>query len=49
MHNLDEYIKIRAANVSTDIGPNMINAVSTEKLGVVVSDNQLEDFFSRIS
>ncbi|KAJ4706402.1 Protein N-terminal glutamine amidohydrolase [Melia azedarach] len=49
VHNLDEYIKIRAANVSTDIGPNMINAVSTEKLGVVVSDNQLEDFFSRIS
>ncbi|KAF8398355.1 hypothetical protein HHK36_017282 [Tetracentron sinense] len=49
VHNLDEYIDICAANVVTKFGDDLINAVFSHKLGVVVSENQLADFFSLIS
>ncbi|XP_031262852.1 protein N-terminal glutamine amidohydrolase [Pistacia vera] len=49
VHNLNEYIEMRAADVATNVGADLINAVSTEKLGAVIDENQLEEFFSQIS
>ncbi|KAJ0043508.1 hypothetical protein Pint_17888 [Pistacia integerrima] len=49
VHNLNEYIEMRAADVATNVGADLINAVSTEKLGVLIGENQLEEFFSQIS
>ncbi|XP_050230253.1 protein N-terminal glutamine amidohydrolase [Mercurialis annua] len=47
VHNLNEYNEIHASNEMTDIGMDSINLVFTEKYGVVISENQLEDFFSK--
>lgn len=49
VHNLNEYLEIHAADVPTSVGDDMINAVLTEKHGVVISENQVEDFFSLFS
>lgn len=49
MHNLSEYIEMRSADVATDVGADLINAVFTEKLGVVIGEKQLEEFFSQVS
>ncbi|TXG70363.1 hypothetical protein EZV62_005298 [Acer yangbiense] len=49
MHNLNEYIEIGAKNISTNVGAELINDVSNKKLGVVMNENQLEEFFSQIS
>lgn len=49
VHNLNEYIEMRAADVATNVGADLINAVFTEKLGVVIGENQLEEFFSQVS
>ncbi|TXG70360.1 hypothetical protein EZV62_005295 [Acer yangbiense] len=46
VHNLNEYIEIGAENISTNIGAELINDVSNKKLGVVMNENQLEEFFS---
>ncbi|KAK4839123.1 hypothetical protein QYF36_019311 [Acer negundo] len=48
MHNLNEYIEIRAEDISTNVGAEMINDVSNKKLGVVMNENQLEEFFSQV-
>ncbi|KAH9679130.1 protein N-terminal glutamine amidohydrolase [Citrus sinensis] len=48
-HNLNEYNEIRAAEVSVNVEPDLINAVYTNKLGVVLSENQLEEFFTQVS
>ncbi|KAL9409209.1 hypothetical protein AB3S75_047572 [Citrus x aurantiifolia] len=48
-HNLNEYNEIRAAEVSVNVEPNLINAVYTNKLGVVLCENQLEEFFTQVS
>ncbi|KAK0596193.1 hypothetical protein LWI29_013509 [Acer saccharum] len=49
VHNLNEYIEISAENISTNVGAELINDVSNKKLGVVMNENQLEEFFSQIS
>ncbi|XP_044505752.1 protein N-terminal glutamine amidohydrolase [Mangifera indica] len=49
VHNLSEYIEMRSADVATDVGVDLINAVFTEKLGVVIGEKQLEEFFSQVS
>ncbi|XP_062166183.1 protein N-terminal glutamine amidohydrolase isoform X2 [Alnus glutinosa] len=48
VHNLNEYNEICAADVMTNAGSDLINAVFTQKLGVVANEGQLEDFFSQI-
>ncbi|KAK0598502.1 hypothetical protein LWI29_035262 [Acer saccharum] len=49
LHNLNEYIEIRAGGISTNVGAELINDVSNKKLGVVINENQLEEFFSLVS
>ncbi|KAL6138092.1 hypothetical protein ACLB2K_063378 [Fragaria x ananassa] len=48
VHNLNDYFDISATDVVKEAGYDMINAVFTEKFGVVIGENQLEDFFSQI-
>ncbi|KAH9648396.1 protein N-terminal glutamine amidohydrolase [Citrus sinensis] len=48
-HNLNEYNEIRADEVSVNVEPDLIHAVYTNKLGVVLSENQLEEFFAQVS
>ncbi|GAY53712.1 hypothetical protein CUMW_151180 [Citrus unshiu] len=48
-HNLNEYNEIRADEVSVNVEPDLIHAVYTNKLGVVLSENQLEEFFTQVS
>lgn len=49
MHNLNEYIEIRAADVVTNLGDDSVDAAFNQKLGVIVSETQLEEFVSLIS
>ncbi|TXG46203.1 hypothetical protein EZV62_028298 [Acer yangbiense] len=49
VHNLNEYIEIGTENISTNVGAELINDVSNKKLGVVMNENQLEEFFSQVS
>ncbi|KAK0595922.1 hypothetical protein LWI29_011091 [Acer saccharum] len=49
VHNLNEYIEISGENISTNVGVELINDVFNKKLGVVMNENQLEEFFSQIS
>ncbi|KAL7194377.1 hypothetical protein ACSBR1_034730 [Camellia fascicularis] len=49
VHSLNEYIEISTAGLSKDIGVDLIDAVHSQKLGVTVSETQLEEFFSLIS
>ncbi|XP_004304351.1 PREDICTED: protein N-terminal glutamine amidohydrolase [Fragaria vesca subsp. vesca] len=48
VHNMHDYFDISATDVVKEAGYDMINAVFTEKFGVVIGENQLEDFFSQI-
>ncbi|GMY18857.1 protein N-terminal glutamine amidohydrolase isoform X1 [Fagus crenata] len=47
VHNLNEYNEIHAADVMTNAGDSL-NAVFTERLGVVINESQLEEFFKQI-
>ncbi|CAL5423310.1 unnamed protein product [Camellia sinensis] len=49
VHNVHEYIEITTAGLAKDIGVDLIDAVHRQKLGVTVSETQLEEFFSLIS
>lgn len=49
VHNLNEYIDIRTADVAGNAGVDLNNAVFSEKLGAVISDSQLVELFSQIS
>ncbi|KAH7557217.1 hypothetical protein JRO89_XS11G0076400 [Xanthoceras sorbifolium] len=49
VHNLNEYIEIRAEEITTNVGADLITAVFNNKLGVVMNENQLEEFFSQVS
>ncbi|KAF5941015.1 hypothetical protein HYC85_022182, partial [Camellia sinensis] len=49
VHSLNEYIEISTAGLAKDIGVDLIDAVHSQKLGVTVSETQLEEFFSLIS
>ncbi|KAL5810459.1 hypothetical protein ACOSQ4_027027 [Xanthoceras sorbifolium] len=48
VHNLNEYIEIRAEEITTNVGADLITAVFNNKLGVVMNENQLEEFFSQV-
>lgn len=48
VHNLNEYMDISTADVVHNVGADLINAVFTEKFGVLVGEDQLEKFFSLI-
>ncbi|KAK2656048.1 hypothetical protein Ddye_009100 [Dipteronia dyeriana] len=49
VHNLNEFIEIRAEDILTNVGAELINDVSNRKLCVVMKENQLEEFFSQVS
>lgn len=49
VHNLNGYFDISAAEAVKEAGDGMADAVFTQKLGVVVGESQLEEFFSQIS
>ena len=49
VHNLNEFIEILVEDISTNVGAELINDVSNKKLGVVMNENQLEEFFSQVS
>ncbi|KAK4404863.1 protein N-terminal glutamine amidohydrolase [Sesamum angolense] len=48
-HNLNEYMEMSSADVVKSVGLDTIDAVLTQKLGVLVSESHLEEFFSKIS
>ncbi|KAF5750220.1 protein N-terminal glutamine amidohydrolase-like [Tripterygium wilfordii] len=48
-HNLNEYIDMKTSDGLQNVGTDSIDAVFTQKLGVVIAGNQLEEFFSQIS
>jgi len=47
VHNLNEYNEIHAADVMTNAG-DFLNAVFTQRLGAVINENQLEEFFLKM-
>ncbi|KAB5551792.1 hypothetical protein DKX38_009103 [Salix brachista] len=49
VHNLNEYMEIHASDELKNMEADLINSVFTQQLGVVISENQLEEFFSQIS
>ncbi|KAG5555720.1 hypothetical protein RHGRI_006384 [Rhododendron griersonianum] len=46
VHNLNEYMEVIAADVVSNVGSDSIIAVRSHKLGIVVNETQLEEFFS---
>ncbi|PHT54466.1 Protein N-terminal glutamine amidohydrolase [Capsicum baccatum] len=49
VHNLNEYITVSPDDVVIDVGADTVNVVFSDKLGVVVGENDLFGFFSLIS
>ncbi|KAL3637232.1 Protein N-terminal glutamine amidohydrolase [Castilleja foliolosa] len=48
VHNLNEYMEMSSVDVVKSIGVDTVDTLSTQKLGVVVGESQLEEFFSHI-
>ncbi|RYR26123.1 hypothetical protein Ahy_B02g060282 isoform B [Arachis hypogaea] len=48
VHNLNEYMNISAANATTDF-TSIKHELYTQKHGVVIKENQLEELFSQIA
>ncbi|KAL2923590.1 Protein N-terminal glutamine amidohydrolase [Bienertia sinuspersici] len=46
VHNLNEYIEIHSADVVPAVEADLVNTVKRERLGLVISENQLEEFFA---
>ncbi|GER25869.1 protein N-terminal glutamine amidohydrolase, partial [Striga asiatica] len=46
-HNLNEYMEMSSVDVVKSIREETISTVQSEKLGVLVSETQLEEFFSQ--
>ncbi|GAB4843861.1 Protein N-terminal glutamine amidohydrolase [Ancistrocladus abbreviatus] len=49
VHNLNEYIEIHGADIVSRVEVDLLDAVYAQKLGVVVRENQLEEFFSLLT
>ncbi|KAG4996707.1 hypothetical protein AAZX31_10G091300 [Glycine max] len=50
VHNLNEYINISAADAITDVTISSVkDAISTQTHGVVIKENQLEEFICQLS
>ncbi|KAH6772834.1 amino-terminal glutamine amidohydrolase [Perilla frutescens var. hirtella] len=47
-HNLNEYLAMSSLDVTKSIGDDTVDVVLTEKLGVLVGESRLEEFFSQI-
>ncbi|KAK6149145.1 hypothetical protein DH2020_016670 [Rehmannia glutinosa] len=47
-HNLNEYMEMSSVDVVKNIGADTVDMVSTQKLGVLVSESKLEELFSQI-
>jgi len=50
VHNLNEYINISVADAITDVSISSVkDVIFTQKNGVVIKDNQLEEFICQLS
>ncbi|XP_074276819.1 protein N-terminal glutamine amidohydrolase [Silene latifolia] len=49
IHNLNEYMEIHSGDAVPKLEAKVVNAVSEERLGVVVNENQLQQFFAHAS
>ncbi|XP_030494002.2 protein N-terminal glutamine amidohydrolase-like isoform X2 [Cannabis sativa] len=49
VNNFNEYMEIHLSDALKTVEADSVGAVFTEKLGVVIGENQLEEFFSHIS
>ncbi|KAH9610443.1 hypothetical protein KSS87_020486 [Heliosperma pusillum] len=49
IHNLNEYMEIHSGDAVPNVEAKVLNAVSAERLGVVVNENQLQHFFAHAS
>ncbi|KAG8371958.1 hypothetical protein BUALT_Bualt12G0016900 [Buddleja alternifolia] len=49
VHNLNEYMEMSSLDVVKSIEADTLDAVLTQKLGVLVNESQLEEVFSQIS
>ncbi|XP_047964035.1 protein N-terminal glutamine amidohydrolase [Salvia hispanica] len=47
-HNLNEYMAMSSLNVVKSIGADAVDTALTQKLGVLVGESKLEEFFSQI-
>lgn len=47
-HNLNEYMDMSSLDVIKSIGPETVDTVLTQKLGVLASENQLVDLFAQL-
>ncbi|CAA0812755.1 Protein N-terminal glutamine amidohydrolase [Striga hermonthica] len=47
-HNLNEYMEMSSVDIVKSIGAETISTVQSEKLGVLVGETQLEEFFSHV-
>ncbi|KAK6941825.1 Protein N-terminal glutamine amidohydrolase, alpha beta roll [Dillenia turbinata] len=48
VHNLDQYLEMSAADVVKNIEMDVIDALFSEKFGVLVTETQMEELFSVI-
>lgn len=48
MHNLNEYIEIQASDAAKEFQGDLMNDVN-QKFGVLINENQIEEFFSKLS
>ncbi|KAJ8899036.1 hypothetical protein K2173_008865 [Erythroxylum novogranatense] len=48
VHNLNEYLEIHAHDVVGNVGTDMIVSSLTQKFGMVIDVNQVEEFFSKV-
>ncbi|KAK3446676.1 hypothetical protein EUGRSUZ_A02346 [Eucalyptus grandis] len=49
VHNLNEYMDIKAADAVENVDDGVINTVHSEKLGIVIKQDQLEKFFTHVT
>lgn len=43
---MNEYIEIRAADAVENVDGELVNTVHSEKLGIVIKETQVEEFFT---
>lgn len=48
VHNLNEYLAMSSVDAIKNIGADTVDAALAQKLGVLVGESQLEEFFSQI-
>lgn len=47
-HNLNEYMEMSSLDVIKNIGADTVDTALTQKLGVLASESQLEEFFAQL-